>query len=134
MNVKRKFWAGVDAFNREEWDDAKEAFEDLEGESDAPGAENLFEVMALLAAAYSRVHGDDFPDQTAYERAKYEAERALELLQDGLPDVVLGVRTHRLAAHLDRFLESVQLGAQPETFRFDIPRDEPSQFDPSTEG
>lgn len=129
MNIKAQLRHAIRAFNCEEWDEAKDIFTDMEGETSAAGAENLIEALGLITSAFSRVHGDDFPDQTAYERARFEMERAIELLDEGLPDSVFGIRIHSLKDKLDRFMDSVQMSAQPDTFKIELPQDEYSQHD-----
>jgi site-specific recombinase len=129
MNIKAQFRHAITSFNREDWDDAKEVLEDMEGETDAVGAESLFEAMALVVSAYSRVHGDDFPDQTAYDRAKLEIERAIEILSEGMPESVLGIRIHSLVNKLEEFDEAVRMSTRPKKFKIELPKDETTHFD-----
>ncbi len=129
MNIKAQFRHAVTSFNNEDWDDAKEVFEDMEGETDSVGAEDLFEAMALVTTAYGRVHGADFPDQTAYERARDEVDRAIEILSEGLPETVLGIRIHNLIDKLEGFDEAARMSTRPNKFKLDLPKDESSHFD-----
>ncbi|MCW5830803.1 MAG: hypothetical protein KIT79_15985 [Deltaproteobacteria bacterium] len=134
MNTRVRFRAAIEAFNREDWDDALDRFSDLEGETQSGAEENLIEAMTCLTRAYAKVHGGDIADPLHYDQARYEAQQALEHLEEGLPETVLGIRTHNLEHRVEQFLEAVGMNVSPPTFRIELPPAEHSDSDSEAAG